>query len=1195
MAPCRFRTNITIVVKLIYFFLTSALVCSLAAAAPTFDCALIKCPVPTSRKTRDGFQIERSVCMGNGAPCDRCFVGPEWEKRLAPYRTPSGSRKLKPILILNDWLSAQITDQLSYFLLTEVLGFEVETVFLSPSDAEFECCPELPLVEWERWPHTRSKSDDIVRKAIGYQGKSGLYVASKFLDIPENSGATWYQNYIDNPALAHRLLPRSGFTNMSMKIYNQTSQKTWCELNEWVPKNAEKLCQNGSFVPPQCAVNISACGEVIMSEPRYDRGRFESLIINRKLPMIAVYVGQSITAYVRELTAKNIPVVFYQYEPHPLVQELRARSISFPSHNEECEEAYRENPYESGFDCNYPTTVLSKVVRKEFISNPDADSAFSHFFKSLELMEDDINQMLTNHEMAGSDGTVWNVSCDWLRTHFDVWEPWIEKPSVHQNEPQIGLIIAITSGVVCIVITLVVGALCFLGCIGPWGHSVKGDTVQSTRQLYGGDVPFAVVCCVIPHEASLAKHFSQIFNSLFAEYRNELRSTANKYGAATAQSPGGFTYVACPTAQSAFKFAVELEQRLANTTCVGDDQLAQIEQFLHRLKAHDGSWSTKCNTDEFSSVSSGLCAPAEMKDEPPLVLNPLSVADENSILSEKVAARSPWRGIQVAIGIHYAVGHWISSESGLDFDGPAVNVANTIARLAHGGQIISSGTCSDQCIKEIISTFRTGQVSNSEVLPNNDEIKRIEEHFVKHIGAKLNWIDCGMRKGPRSRQTSPQISFQSQQEQPTVISDLVLTRMTPVGENTMDTFELFQLVPNGITSTRAFPTLANHLETEIRSKVMALQKFNYEMIELVGEGKFGTVFSAVDRVIGSKVAVKIVHDQQQMSRLLAEIEILHQLNHQHVVRYIRSSAEEGQPVSIYMELCEGGALHDHPIMKGAVNARSAAEATLRLQQVTSIIHQLLLGLQHCHERGVWHRDVKPQNCLLTPEGLVKLSDFGVAHRVIKSSDKPSGMVGTYMYMAPEVVMCGYHNEKCDIFSIGILAAELLGLLPDAYVTASRNAALREYYGSADRENALQREINSKCDVCISSIKSNDLSTSGTDMSDSAFAPCLSKQSQQKNRTTTPQCEAMRSIFRWALDLWKDFFAMALAADPEKRASAGEILAQSSLFSVSRHPDTTCVAVDATATRQRMERRLKKIHLSPAAKDYMKQFNITCPD
>jgi serine/threonine protein kinase len=202
---------------------------------------------------------------------------------------------------------------------------------------------------------------------------------------------------------------------------------------------------------------------------------------------------------------------------------------------------------------------------------------------------------------------------------------------------------------------------------------------------------------------------------------------------------------------------------------------------------------------------------------------------------------------------------------------------------------------------------------------------------------------------------------------------------------------------------------------------------HYRIESLLGEGGMGTVYQATDTLLQRLVAVKMLHPHlvsqaSFMERFRNEALILARLNHPNIAvvyNFLRDNAD----YFMAMEYVEGDSLEALIRKAGALPPAIAAE----------VVRQGLEGMAHAHRKGVLHRDIKPANLMLTPEGTIKLMDFGIA-RVSGEQrlTQANRIVGTLEYMAPELIEGQEPSPASDLYAMGVLLYELLsGKLPFA--------------------------------------------------------------------------------------------------------------------------------------------------------------------
>ncbi|MCJ1478368.1 signal transducing kinase of the PAK [Lambiella insularis] len=247
----------------------------------------------------------------------------------------------------------------------------------------------------------------------------------------------------------------------------------------------------------------------------------------------------------------------------------------------------------------------------------------------------------------------------------------------------------------------------------------------------------------------------------------------------------------------------------------------------------------------------------------------------------------------------------------------------------------------------------------------------------------------------------------------------------------------------------------------------------YRNLVKIGQGASGGVYTASENGTNRCVAIKQMNLEQQPKKdlIINEIIVMRESKHKNIVNFMDSFLIRGD-LWVIMEYMEGGSLTD------VVTYNMMSEG-----QIAAVCRETLNGLQHLHSKGVIHRDIKSDNILLSMEGNIKLTDFGFCAQINEGQSKRTTMVGTPYWMAPEVVTRKDYGRKVDIWSLGIMAIEMIEGEPP-YLTES---PLRALYLIA---------------------------TNGTP-----------KIKEEHNLTA----------------VFKDFLNFALKVDPEKRASAHDLL------------------------------------------------------
>lgn len=194
----------------------------------------------------------------------------------------------------------------------------------------------------------------------------------------------------------------------------------------------------------------------------------------------------------------------------------------------------------------------------------------------------------------------------------------------------------------------------------------------------------------------------------------------------------------------------------------------------------------------------------------------------------------------------------------------------------------------------------------------------------------------------------------------------------------------------------------------------------YEIIKLIGEGGMANVYLAEDTILDRKVAVKVLRgdlsgDDKFVRRFQREALAASSLSHPNIVE-IHDVGEDSGNFYIVMEYIEGKTL------KQLIKKRGV----LSLPEVIDIMLQLLDALAHAHDSYIIHRDIKPQNIMITESGLVKITDFGIA-MALNSAEltQTNSVMGSVHYLPPEQASGKGSTIKSDIYSCGILMFEML--------------------------------------------------------------------------------------------------------------------------------------------------------------------------
>jgi len=193
----------------------------------------------------------------------------------------------------------------------------------------------------------------------------------------------------------------------------------------------------------------------------------------------------------------------------------------------------------------------------------------------------------------------------------------------------------------------------------------------------------------------------------------------------------------------------------------------------------------------------------------------------------------------------------------------------------------------------------------------------------------------------------------------------------------------------------------------------------FEVIGELGKGAMGVVYKARDPVIDREVAIKTLsaegrEDPDLRERFTREARSAGILHHPSIITVYDVGEEDGIPF-LALEYLEGRTLQE------LVNSGER----LSLVEKVRILEQVANGLNYAHERGVIHRDVKPENVMILSDGTAKITDFGIARSESTDKTRPGVVLGSVGYMAPEQIKGMKLDRRADVFSLGIVAYELL--------------------------------------------------------------------------------------------------------------------------------------------------------------------------
>lgn len=237
----------------------------------------------------------------------------------------------------------------------------------------------------------------------------------------------------------------------------------------------------------------------------------------------------------------------------------------------------------------------------------------------------------------------------------------------------------------------------------------------------------------------------------------------------------------------------------------------------------------------------------------------------------------------------------------------------------------------------------------------------------------------------------------------------------------------------------------------------ALLDNRYELIEKIGSGGMSEVYKAKCTLLNRNVAIKILkdefkNDEEFLKRFNVESQAAAGLSHNNIVS-VYDVGVQGELHYIVMEYVEGITL----------KAFLKENGPLPWEQAIDFATQIASAMQHAHRKGIVHRDIKPQNILVTKDNVLKVTDFGIARAVSSFTMKvDDNSMGTAHYCSPEQARGGYTDEKSDIYSLGVVMYEMVtGKLPfegDSSVSVALKHIQEEPISPKDLVPALPSDV-----------------------------------------------------------------------------------------------------------------------------------------
>ena len=198
----------------------------------------------------------------------------------------------------------------------------------------------------------------------------------------------------------------------------------------------------------------------------------------------------------------------------------------------------------------------------------------------------------------------------------------------------------------------------------------------------------------------------------------------------------------------------------------------------------------------------------------------------------------------------------------------------------------------------------------------------------------------------------------------------------------------------------------------------------YKIIKELGQGNFGKVFHILDYEDNKEYAIKKIplkdKGNEEINDIKNEANILSSINNKNIIKYY-NSYQDNKSFYILMEFCNGSDL------RKLINDYKKKEKSIEQNSIFNIVLSICSGIKEIHEKKIVHRDLKPENIFVTLEKEIKIGDFGVSKQLLSNKAYASTKIGTYYYMAPELLNSKKYNNKVDIWAFGCIIYELLTL------------------------------------------------------------------------------------------------------------------------------------------------------------------------
>ncbi len=457
---------------------------------------------------------------------------------------------------------------------------------------------------------------------------------------------------------------------------------------------------------------------------------------------------------------------------------------------------------------------------------------------------------------------------------------------------------------------------------------------------------------------------------------------------------------------------------IEKSTYLWDNYPLQMEGALARhneiltniIEAHEGY--------VFKTVGDAYCAAFASSRAAALA----ALAAQRALLAE------PWENV-CRIRVRMALHTGAATERGGDYFGPPVNRVARLMSAGHGGQILLSDVTYGLA-RDILVHLEPGA-----------ELRYLGEHRLRDLKYTERIFQLVVPDLPsefpklKTRgivSATPPAGMTPPNGEAAVVTDKPAqpSATTPPEPEDADTFVPAPPEPDEEIAVRRPPANTQPPKRDVRAEDARdrrkLINGRYELVRPIGGGGMAEVYLARDEVLERNVAMKVLRgqyadDEAFVERFRREARNAAALSHPNIVAIHDQGRTEDGLYYIVMEHVDGGTLHDLIQREGALSPDRIVEITIQIAQ----------ALQVAHEGGMVHRDVKPQNVLITKAGEAKVGDFGIARATTATRLTQEGSVmGTAQYISPEQALGQDASPRSDLYSLGIVLHEMLtGELP----------------------------------------------------------------------------------------------------------------------------------------------------------------------